>query len=575
LALLIALVWIPAAAYISITTSPTDGTPVKWDLDETTLPLPNVDAGEVIYQINSAGSDNIGDTSEFAAIEAAFRHWEGIPRSRIAFSRGPDTALAEADDDGANLVYWAEASKTPIGGKNTRLDGIVSLTVVNNELTGPATGLIRNADIILNGFDHTWTTDPASDPNSYDVEAVVTHEVGHALGLEHSPVVGSSLYARSTTAKVWKRSLESDDIVGASSLYPDQDETTGTGTQNGFVQVGGVGTPVFGALVTTLDADGGVLAEGASQPNGAYANPGLPPGSHTTYVEAMDANGAGASTLFEPGDLAPGFYDSVATGFLASVDLNVSISAGGTTARSFGVTVTSPSLHISGIGQRATTSPSALIFGRRPTPLLRGDTNVYIGVAGPGLTQFQTFEILGTGVTVNGVAATGPVNGEPGVVYDVSVDANAPLGLRSIRVLFGGEFSYATGAVQIMDPNVPMTAGILELPGGPPGTLTDPVEVSVESGGIRITWPALPDAFEYNLWRGDLSTLASTGLNHAPVPGPNGSCGLVVRSTLIQGDLTDGIPHYYLVSGRNALGEGLLGPESTGTPRPIGTPACP
>jgi len=572
-------VWLPAAAYIRISSSSTDPTPVRWDLAEATLALPNVAGGEVIYQINSTGTPDVPGTTEMDAVDASFRHWEGIPRSKAAFSRGADTTITVANNDNVNVIYWAEGTKTTVlGSKNYPVTGFVALTVVVNDTAGATTGLMRNADIVLNGNQFNWTTDPAADPNSFDVEEIVTHEVGHVVGLEHSGVVGSTMYARTSPGQVRQRSLEADDIAGASSIYPDQDHVAATGAQNGTVQ-DSFGNLAFGALAATLDADGRLLVEGISQPNGTYSNPGLPPGSHSTYLEPLDVFPPAATNLFDETDLS-GIYDAtVRTNLFAQTTSPVTVPAGGSTIKNFLTNTTAPSINISAIGQRAIT-PAGVIFSNRPTALIRGDSHLYIGVSGPGITTGQVFEILGTGVTVNGIAASGSAGGEPAVTYDVSVDPNAPLGLRSIRVIFGGQRTYATGAIEVLDV-FPMAGGILGLPSSPPGEVapgTSPesdFEISPEPGGLRLAWPAEPSAAEYNLWRGNLATLASGGYNHAPLPGPNGSCGLVANSTLLAGDLTDGISHYYLLSGRNSLGEGPMGNNSAGSPRPTGSPACP
>jgi hypothetical protein len=582
LAGLILLVWFPAAAFISLSTSTTDPMSVSWDLDETILSLPNVAGGEVLYQVNSLGSDDISDGSDLAAVESAFRHWEGIPRSRIAFSRDVDTTLEVANDDGVNVVYWAEGSKTTIlGNKNFRVEGFIGLTVIVNDTTGPSTGLLRNADIVLNGNELIWTTDPASaDPNAYDAEEILTHEVGHIVGLDHSGVLGSTMGFRGAPGEVRRRTLDLDDMHGASSVYPDQDQGAATGSQNGITQ-NSVGAAVFGTLVATMDADGRVLSEGISQPSGNYSNPGMPPGSHATYVEPLDTAGFGATTLFEEADLSGIYAPGVFKDFKSSLDFPVSITPGGTTIRNFMVGTIAPTIHISAIGQRSTTTPAAVVFANSPTALLRGDTNVYIGVSGVNVNSSQIFEIPGTGVTVHGIAATGSANGEPAVVYDVSVDPNAALGLRSIRITFSGERTYATGAVEIME-NTAYAGGIMGLPASAPGEVApglsptgeNRLSVYEEPGGIRLTWPPEPDSREYNLYRGDLSTLAGGGYNHAPLPGPNDSCGLVVGSTLLAGDLSDGQQSYYLVAGRNPLAVGPLG-DGTGGPRPAGAPDCP
>ena len=53
----------------------------------------------------------------------------------------------------------------------------------------------------------------------YKVKSIILHEMGHVLGLDHSPVKGSAMYAtepifRSTTE------LDTDDVNAIHSLYP-------------------------------------------------------------------------------------------------------------------------------------------------------------------------------------------------------------------------------------------------------------------------------------------------------------------------------------------------------------------
>ncbi len=580
LAILLAAVWVPAAAYIRISTSSTDARPVKWDLAETTLALPNVANGEVIYQINPAGSDNIAGNSEIVATEAAFRHWEAIQRSNIAFGRGPDSSLLEASNDGINLVYWAEGSKTPVlGNKSFRVEGFVGLTVIVNDTTGPTAGLLRNADIILNGNELSWTTDPVANPASYDVEAVLTHEAGHVLGLEHTPVVAATMYGRQSPGLIHKVSFSADDIFGASQIYPAGDQLLVGAEQRGTIQ-NGLGGRILGAVVNTCDANGNLLSGTISDPNGIYSSAGIAAGPGTTYLQPLDDPAASFSTLFDETDLGGVWDSTIVNNFVSTNTTGVTLTAGMSTVQNFIVGSTPHSVHVSAIGQRALT-PAGVVFSTRPAQLFTGDTNVYVGISGPGISNLQAFEILGTGVTVNGVAASGSANGEPAVVYDVSVDPNAATGARSMRIQTAGQRVYATGGVEILrDPLV--TGGVVEMPATIPGEL-DPglppdsgIEISLEGQGVRLTWMGDAQATEYDVYHGNLTTLFTTNTYaHSGLAAANGSCGIFETTFLFPTDGGDTNAWYYLVRGRNRLGKGSLGPDFFGSPRPDGTPPCP
>lgn len=579
LALLIMAIWLPTAAYIRISTSGTDAAGVRWDLDEALLSLPNVDGGEVVYQINTLGSDNIGDSSEIVAVDSAFRHWESIKSSRIAFKRGADSSLLEASDDGINLVYWAEGSKTPVlGSKSFRVEGFVGLTVIVNDTAGPTAGLLKNSDIILNGNELTWTTDPVADPASYDVETVLTHEVGHVLGLEHSPVLGATMYGRISAGVITPITFADDDIFGAAAIYP-ADPNAPLAQQRGVVQ-NGFGGRVLGAVVSTYDADGILLSGTISDPNGRYSSLGIPPGSHSTYLEPLDDPAASFSTLFDERDLSGVWDATIVNNFVSTNTTAVSVPTGGSGIQNFVVGQTPHTIFISAVGQRAV-APASVVFSTRGTQLFTGDQNVFIGVSGPGINNLQVFEVLGTGVTVNGVAASGSANGEPAVVYDVSVDPNAVPGARSIRVQNSGQRIYATGAVEVLrDPII--TAGVVELPGAIPSEIdpatggNDGLDIVIEGNGVRISWTPDAEATEYDVYRGDLPPLFSTNTYaHAALPSPNGTCGVFETTWLFQGDGSDLNGYYYMVRGRNRLGKGSLGTDSVGTNRPDGTPPCP
>jgi len=84
----------------------------------------------------------------------------------------------------------------------------------------PNTGEMLDVDLEVNGA-VSWAFDaPASD--QYDLEAVLTHEVGHMLGLAHSPVVDATMHPTYTPGAIEMRTLTPDDEEGICTVYPNR-----------------------------------------------------------------------------------------------------------------------------------------------------------------------------------------------------------------------------------------------------------------------------------------------------------------------------------------------------------------
>jgi len=564
-------------AFIRATLSATDATPIRWDLDETQMPLGSVQGGEIVYVVDLAGSSNLPGPEDGDAVQRAFQHWEGIGSSRVAFVRGADQDVQAANNDGINVVYWAEGSRTQIGGTNTNVTGFVSLAPVFSVASGANKGLILDANILLNGRQETWTVTPESD-GFWDVEAVVTHEIGHFIGLDHSPVLGASMAPRFLSGEARMRMLQQDDILGASTIYPDG----AFATAHGSIQ-GSVGRPaaVFGALVAVLDSGGRVIQESITASNGSYTAPGLDDGTYDAYVEPVDKTPATSTNLFDETDLGGVYGATVDPNFFASLPVATAVVSPSATPRSFIVGSTAPSVEIAKIGGRASTLAS-VVFRTAPTFLVAGDSNVLVGFAGPNLDSSVTVDISGPGITDNGLVSTGSVDGDPYLIRSYTVASNAPQGLRSVQIAMGAAGrTYATGAIRVYS-NLAMSFAspgvFLTVPGEVNKGLaaSNPVALSLRANDIDMTWDEEPGVYGYNVYRGSLLSLDGGIYDHAPIPGSvNGQCNLTTPFTILKGEALDPAPVYYLVTAYNNVGEGIVGRNSSNQLRPGPVTSCP
>ena len=194
---------------------------------------------------------------------------------------------------------------------------------VGSGAVSTAAGQILDADIYFNPSDFrtTFATPAAlgTTPTAYDLESVLTHELGHALGFSHSAVWNAMMYpfapapgtfsgARPTTQQP-DAPLGEDDRTGLRVLYPDSADTVHTGSISGRILPANLlslpaappgMTGIFGAHVVAVDQTSGAVvggtiggwscaAPGPAQFDGSYAIERLAVGrSYTVYAEPLD-----------------------------------------------------------------------------------------------------------------------------------------------------------------------------------------------------------------------------------------------------------------------------------------------
>lgn len=140
----------------------------------------------------------------------AWSHVGGAPKIVITdhdVSRSPGY-------DGKNVVFYDAAGFEPASGE------ALAVTVLSFD---SSTGAVLDADIVLNGkYRLGLVEDETTD--TYDVNRVIAHEMGHALGLSDELGLDSDsalMYPYVPRDKVLAKTPASDDVAGLETLYAD------------------------------------------------------------------------------------------------------------------------------------------------------------------------------------------------------------------------------------------------------------------------------------------------------------------------------------------------------------------
>lgn len=167
----------------------------------------------VFYEINQNGTPDCD--GEFEAIQGAFETWENVSTSWIDFTYAGLTSRTPTIDDGYCTIAWVESGWTSLPENPSYKE--VSVVYVQESF-----GVIYECDQYFNGEYWNWSTTGQS--NRFDVENVAAHEAGHWVGLASlgSAYSETTMYDVLNYQETKKRDLHSDDIAGASFLYPYQ-----------------------------------------------------------------------------------------------------------------------------------------------------------------------------------------------------------------------------------------------------------------------------------------------------------------------------------------------------------------
>ena len=145
-------------------------------------------------------------------------------------------------------------------------------------------GGIAETDII---FNPTVVFSTTLAPKTFDLQSVATHEMGHALGANHSGLLAATMFQSTEAQTNAQTRLSADDRAFVTDTYPAPSAADGYGTISGKVSLT-TGEPVQGALLVATDPATGIAVGGFSgAADGSYSFK-VPRGSYLLYAEPAD-----------------------------------------------------------------------------------------------------------------------------------------------------------------------------------------------------------------------------------------------------------------------------------------------
>lgn len=151
-------------------------------------------------------------------LSANIEQWEDASGTNILGAGSETTTILVADTispDDINEVYFADVDSP----------GAIAVTIVWGHFSGPpfARDLIE-WDMVFDDFDYDWSLDAPIDAGTQmDFDNIAAHELGHSVGMGHSPTddtcLEQTMYPTADYEEIKKRSLELGDRTGVSKLY--------------------------------------------------------------------------------------------------------------------------------------------------------------------------------------------------------------------------------------------------------------------------------------------------------------------------------------------------------------------
>lgn len=118
------------------------------------------------------------------SITKAAEEWNSATGKKIIQMQSEVIAADEWKSDGKNIIYWVD-----------RPDVFTNPFIQAKSLIRWSGNMITDVDILVNAYDWSFRSDASLAEGILDLESLLVHEFGHALGLVHQNINKSVMFS--------------------------------------------------------------------------------------------------------------------------------------------------------------------------------------------------------------------------------------------------------------------------------------------------------------------------------------------------------------------------------------------
>lgn len=251
---------------------------LRWKQNEITISV-----SESYFE---SGLDRRAKREFMAVLRKSFSSWSKAANINFRFVTVQNDTVSDNDSAGDGISLLTMAPTT----RNLMMfgEGRANVPAITR-LFFDSKGFITEADIVLNPTS-PFTTDGSR--GSFDLQATLTHEAGHLIGLGHSKIIGATMHRHQGKNGVfglpadYARTLSEDDAANARNLYGPLPYNAKTyGSLNGEL-LPAFGKQEFTGAEVWLEnvIDGSVAAGSVVEKNGSFRFSSIAAGQYDVFV---------------------------------------------------------------------------------------------------------------------------------------------------------------------------------------------------------------------------------------------------------------------------------------------------